>query len=99
VRPLRTAVDEAATAAGRDPAEIERTVAILVQFRGGTGRVMGDTDAKQDVPPLRGTPDELVEALRAYAREGIGHVQLVLDPITEETVEALAPVLERLDRG
>jgi hypothetical protein len=26
-------------------------------------------------------------------------VQLVLDPITEETVEALAPVLERLDRG
>jgi len=99
VAPLRTAVDEAATAAGRDPADIERTVAVLVQFPGGTGRVMGDTDAKQSVAPLRGTPDELAEAILAYAREGIGHVQLVLDPITEGTVEALAPVLQRLDRG
>ena len=99
VAPLRTAVDEAATAAGRDPAQIERTVAVLVQFPGGTGRVMGDTDPKQAVAPLRGTPDELAEALRGYADEGIGHVQLVLDPITEDTVEALAPVLERLDRG
>jgi alkanesulfonate monooxygenase SsuD/methylene tetrahydromethanopterin reductase-like flavin-dependent oxidoreductase (luciferase family) len=99
VEPLRTAVDAAAIDAGRDPAAIERTVAILVQFPGGTGRVMGDTDAKQAVSPLRGTPDELADALLAYAREGIGHVQLVLDPITEETVEALAPVLERLDRG
>jgi alkanesulfonate monooxygenase SsuD/methylene tetrahydromethanopterin reductase-like flavin-dependent oxidoreductase (luciferase family) len=61
--------------------------------------VMGDTDPKQAVTPLRGTPDELAEALLAYARAGIGHVQLVLDPITEATVEALAPVLERLDRG
>ena len=43
--------------------------------------------------------EEMAEALLAYAREGIGHVQLVLDPITEATVDALAPVLERLDRG
>ena len=80
VAPLRTAVDEAATAAGRDPADIERTVAILVQFPGGTGRVMGDTDPKQAVAPLEGRPDELAEALLAYAREGIGHVQLVARP-------------------
>ena len=60
---------------------------------------MGDTDPKQAVAPLRGTPDELAEALRAYAREGIGHVQLVLDPITEASIEAVRPVLERLDRG
>ena len=96
---LRAAVDGAAVAAGRVPAEIERTVAVLVQFPGGTGRVMGDTDPKQAVAPLRGTPDELAEALRAYAREGIGHVQLVLDPITEASIEAVRPVLERLDRG
>jgi probable F420-dependent oxidoreductase len=99
VGPLRETVDAAATAAGRDPAAVERTVAVLVQLPGGTGRVMGDTDPKQAVAPLRGTPDEIAETLRAYAREGIGHVQLVLDPITEASVEALAPVLERLDRG
>ena len=36
--------------------------------------------------------------LRAYAREGIGHVQLVLDPITRESIEGFAPVLAELDR-
>ena len=65
---------------------------------GGQGRVMGDTDARQVVPPLEGPVDVLAETLRAYAREGIGHVQLVVDPITEASVAALAPVLELLDR-
>jgi alkanesulfonate monooxygenase SsuD/methylene tetrahydromethanopterin reductase-like flavin-dependent oxidoreductase (luciferase family) len=96
---LRALVDEAAIAAGRDPGAIERTVAVQVRLPGGTGRVMGDTDARQAVAPLRGTPEEMAAELRAYAHEGIGHVQLVVDPITEASVAALAPVLERLDRG
>ena len=41
-------------AAGRDPAAIERTVAVQVRMPGGTGRIMGDTDPKQVVPPLEG---------------------------------------------
>ena len=41
-------------AAGRDPAEIERTVAVLVRMPGGTGRIMGDTDPKQAVAAARG---------------------------------------------
>ena len=65
---------------------------------GGTGREMGDTDERQRVAPLEGDAETIAEALRAYAREGIGHVQLVVDPITEASVAALAPVLERLDR-
>jgi alkanesulfonate monooxygenase SsuD/methylene tetrahydromethanopterin reductase-like flavin-dependent oxidoreductase (luciferase family) len=96
---LRDLVDDAARAAGRDPADIERTVAVQVRMPGGRGRVMGDTDPRQDVPPLEGPPEALAEALRAYAREGIGHVQLVVDPIDEATVAALAPVLELLDHG
>jgi hypothetical protein len=51
------------------------------------------------VPPLEGSPERMAEELRAYAREGIGHVQLVVDPITEASVAALAPVLELLDQG
>jgi len=35
--------------------------------------------------------------LRAYGREGIGDVQLVVDPITEQSIDLLAAVLEALD--
>jgi len=99
IAPLRDKVDAAAREAGRDPAAIERTVAIQVRMPGGTGRTMGDSDAKQDVAPLQGSPDTMAEELRAYAREGIGHVQLVLDPITRESIEGFAPVLALLDGG
>jgi alkanesulfonate monooxygenase SsuD/methylene tetrahydromethanopterin reductase-like flavin-dependent oxidoreductase (luciferase family) len=99
VAPLRDKVDAAARAAGREPAAIERTVAVQVRMPGGTGRMMGDSDAKQDVMPLQGPPEAMAEELRAYAREGIGHVQLVLDPITRDSIEGFAPVLALLDRG
>lgn len=99
VAPLRALVDDACRAAGREPADIERTVAVQVRMPGGRGRVMGDTDPKQAVAPLEGSAEVVAEALRAYARKGIGHVQLVVDPITEASVAGLAPVLELLDRG
>jgi hypothetical protein len=40
----------------------------------------------------------MAAVLRAYAAEGIGHVQLVLDPITLESIRAFAPVLDLLER-
>lgn len=94
---LRARVDEACRAAGRDPAAVERTVAVLVRMPGGTGRVQGD--AREGPPPLEGPPEVIAEGLRAFAAAGIGHVQLVVDPITESSVEALGRVLELLDRG
>jgi probable F420-dependent oxidoreductase len=96
---LTARVDAAARGAGRDPAEIERTVAVQVRMPGGTGRVMGDTSERQNVVPLAGTAAEIAEDLRRYAQVGVGHVQLVVDPITEASVAALAPMLEDLDRG
>jgi probable F420-dependent oxidoreductase len=99
VAPLRATVDAACAAAGRDPATVERTVAVLVRMPGGTGRVMGDVTDRMAVPPLQGTAEQVADGLRAYAREGIGHVQLVVDPITEASVAGLAHVLELLDRG
>jgi probable F420-dependent oxidoreductase len=99
IAPLRDRVDAACREAGRDPADVERTVAVQVRLTGGIGRTMGDTTAKQEVAPLQGSPDEMAEELRTYAREGIGHVQLVLDPITRTAIEEFAPVLDLLDRG
>ena len=84
-------------AVGRASDEVARTVAVLLQLAGGTGRTMGDTSESQQVRPLTGAPDELAAALRAYADAGITEVQLVLDPITADSIEALRPVLAALD--
>jgi alkanesulfonate monooxygenase SsuD/methylene tetrahydromethanopterin reductase-like flavin-dependent oxidoreductase (luciferase family) len=95
---LRTRVDEACRDVGRDPAEVERTVAVLVRLAAGAGRVSGDY-AEHQSPPVEGSPAAVAEILRGFAGEGIGHVQLVLDPITVESIRALEPVLRELDRG
>lgn len=95
---MSSAVDEACREVGRDPAEVERTATILVQLTGTTGRNQGDR-AGAGTPPLSGTPDELAAAIRPYAAAGISHVQLVLDPITERSIDEFAPTLAILDRG
>lgn len=97
VAPLRAKVDAACAEAGRDPAEIERTVAVHVRLPGGTGRTMGNESTTDSIVPLEGGPDVMADELRAYAREGIGHVQLVLDPITRDSIERFAPVLRLLE--
>ena len=98
IAPLRDKVDAAARAAGREPSSIERTVAVLVRLTGGRGRMQGDF-AQAESPPFEGDAETLADALQAYADVGIGHVQLVLDPITLASLEEFAPVLERLDRA
>jgi alkanesulfonate monooxygenase SsuD/methylene tetrahydromethanopterin reductase-like flavin-dependent oxidoreductase (luciferase family) len=96
VAPLRALVDDAARAVGRDPAAIERTVAVYVRLPGGRGRVEGSGLA-DSIRPLEGPPEVMADELRAYAREGIAHVQLVVDPIDLASIRALAPVLRALD--
>jgi probable F420-dependent oxidoreductase len=98
VPPLRDQVDAACRAVGRDPGEVERTVAVFIRMPGGEGRPQGDY-AEDEVRPIEGPPSQIADALRGFAREGISHVQLVVDPITLESIEGLAPVLENLDRG
>ena len=95
VSPLREKVDAACRAVGREPGKVQRTVAVLVRLPGGAGRSSGGDWG--EVAPLTGGPQTIADGLRAYAREGIGHVQLVLDPITQASLEALAPVLANLD--
>jgi probable F420-dependent oxidoreductase len=98
VPPVRDLVDEACREVGRDPADVERTVALLVRLPGGSGRLPEDS-APDQIAPVPGDPVELAESLRSFAREGIAHVQLVLDPITLDSIRAIAPALSELDRG
>ena len=73
-----------------------RTVTALVRMTGGRGR---STSYSDPTPPHDGTrPEELAATLRRYAVQGISHVQLVLDPITVESIEECAPILAALDR-
>lgn len=97
-RPMRDAVDAACLGAGRDPAEVSRSVALLVAFPGATGRRSGDF-TEYDPDPIDGAPEALAPILRAFAGEGVSHVQLVLDPINAESIAALKPALDLLDAG
>lgn len=97
LRALREKVDAACRSVGRDPATLERTVAVLVQV--GEGDVAQRGGPVEERAPLLGSADQMADALRAFAAEGISHVQLVVEPITVQSIESLGPMLEALDRG
>ena len=98
VAPLRDIVDAACRDVGRDPAAIERTVAVHVRMPGGMGRTMGDTSTAQRIVALEGEPEQIAAGLAAYATVGVSEVQVVLDPIDRPSVERFAQVLPFLDR-
>jgi len=83
---------------GRPAHEVQATAAVYVQLEVGGGRVMGDP-AMAAVQPLRGSPAQLAERLAQFAAAGAVHLQLVVDPITQESIEWLGQVLELLDAG
>jgi alkanesulfonate monooxygenase SsuD/methylene tetrahydromethanopterin reductase-like flavin-dependent oxidoreductase (luciferase family) len=84
---LSRTVDVAARAAGRDPAEIERSVCVLVVLDRDAG------ERPRDVPPLEGTPAQIAARLRAFAAAGADEAILVVDPITEASIRSLGEVL------
>lgn len=93
---MNAMIDGACREVGRDPAEVERTTALYWQFPGGTGRAAGSGE-RHSAPPLAGGPDDLAETLHAFADAGADHVQLVLDPITIESIELTGNALHTLD--
>ncbi len=89
----RALVDAACQAAGRDPATLTRTASVRVNVLGRTSRQGAAT------PPLEGTNEQIAEGILALVREGASHIQIIPDPSTLAGIEALAPVLELLDRA
>jgi probable F420-dependent oxidoreductase len=100
VAKLNETVDAACRETGRDPRTLERTVAVLVQLRGDGGRESGArSERSRDVDPLKGSPEEIADELRAFERAGIAHVQIVLDPITADSIEEFGRTLAVLQRA
>ncbi len=89
-------LEQACEEVGRDHAEIAKTVAVLATLPGGQGRIHGDA-RHEGKDPLAGSPDEIADVLGRYSELGISHVQMVLDPITAESIEWFADVLVELD--
>jgi alkanesulfonate monooxygenase SsuD/methylene tetrahydromethanopterin reductase-like flavin-dependent oxidoreductase (luciferase family) len=91
---VRARVEDALRQAGRAPGEVEATAAVFVHLPGGIGRLAGETN---DDPTIRPVPvSELVEHLRAMVEAGAAHLQLVLDPITVESIENVGEIVADL---
>ncbi|KAA3639476.1 MAG: LLM class flavin-dependent oxidoreductase [Armatimonadetes bacterium] len=93
---LNAKVDVACAGVGVDPADIERTVTVLVGAPGGSNRQLGSPN-RATSHPMTGSRDEVAAALRGFADVGIDRVQLVVDPITVGSIEWLGGVLDLLD--
>jgi alkanesulfonate monooxygenase SsuD/methylene tetrahydromethanopterin reductase-like flavin-dependent oxidoreductase (luciferase family) len=85
-------ITRAARECGRDPAEIERSACVLVAFGDPKER-----PAEDDAVPVR--PTGAAEHLRALAQAGADEAILVVDPIDEDSIRALRPVLAGLEEG
>jgi len=84
----RDRLDTACAEAGRDPATLARSAAVHIG--------LAPERARSEM--LTGAPEVIAERMRSYARAGISHVQLWLEPSTQAGIEAFAPVLAFLDQ-
>ena len=85
-RQHRDAMVEACEKHARDPSSLVRNV---------TPRICptGEKTLSADMLPLRGSVNEMADALGQYQQLGVDHVSLWPHPNTQACLEALAPVL------
>jgi probable F420-dependent oxidoreductase len=95
---VRDRVEAAAARAGRAPGAVAATAAVLVSLPGGRGRTMGEA-YNAPVPPVQGSVTQIADHLAAMAAAGASHLHLVVDPITEASIEHLGEVLAVLDQN
>jgi alkanesulfonate monooxygenase SsuD/methylene tetrahydromethanopterin reductase-like flavin-dependent oxidoreductase (luciferase family) len=95
VRSALTGLDEACREIDRDPNTLWRSVAVGAE-RPGRRLTFGPWDIGAGA--LTGSPDVLAGSLRAFADEGISHIQVYLGHAVED-LDTFASVLELLDAG
>jgi alkanesulfonate monooxygenase SsuD/methylene tetrahydromethanopterin reductase-like flavin-dependent oxidoreductase (luciferase family) len=86
----RAALHAACEAVGRDPAEIEITVGLLISDE---STIAGGDDRSRI---LTGGPEQIAEGLAAWRDEGVAEVMCRVDPSTPTMVERLARATEIL---
>ncbi len=83
--------DATIAAEGRDPATLTRTVGMTVY---DPAHGVPD-DAEEEDPSFSGSVDELARAIDEYAAIGIGHLIVLLQPLTEASLDRLALALSQ----
>jgi len=78
---------------GRRPAEIERSACVHVVL----DRANAERPIRDGVPPLEGSMERIAAGLRELAEAGADEAILVVGPITERSIRALAEALAVLD--
>jgi alkanesulfonate monooxygenase SsuD/methylene tetrahydromethanopterin reductase-like flavin-dependent oxidoreductase (luciferase family) len=86
-------VSELAREAGRDPAEVQRSVCVYAEVDVGPG----ERAFEEDAPPLTGGARGIADGLRAFGEAGADEVILVLNVVTERSIRALGETLALLD--
>lgn len=76
---------------GRDPATIGKSAGIVVEPTSMTGSeaILGT--------PIRGTPEQIADELRAFGVAGFTNLELLVWPPTPAALDAMIPVFELLD--
>ncbi len=92
LRERMAALDEALDAAGRDRADLERTIGLVVRDPAAP------VDPGEEDHAIAGTPAAVADALAEYERLGFSHAIAFLEPTTAEAIERLAAGV-RLSRG
>ena len=82
---LNARITAAAERAGRDPADVKRSAAVLVELEPDA---VARPHSDEDVAPV--TPDGLAQHLWALEEAGADEAILILRPITEESIRLVA---------
>jgi probable F420-dependent oxidoreductase len=92
---LNARIDAAVERAGRAPSDVARSACVLVTVDPATAeRILRP---RSEITPLAGDAETLASHLRGLAEAGADEAILVLDPVTEDSIRAVAPALALLD--
>ena len=93
-------LDRACLEGGRDPSSMKRTVTVLMADSTADpwwDRLPVDQlEGAGPLVPLSGSVEELAERFLDYRNCGVSHVQICLEPTTQETIAALQPILREI---
>ena len=88
---LNARVSAIAEEVGRPPGEVERSACVLV------APDAGERLDRWDAPPVTGSMERIAAGLRDLAEAGADEAILIVTPITERSIRALAEALSLLD--